>query len=42
MQIAAHFQQIFFGLNDRTLESALKQMSDYLMPAIKAVYAVFS
>ena len=35
MQIAAHFQQIFFGLNERTLESALKQMPDYLMPAIE-------
>jgi len=35
MQISAHFQQIFFGLNDRTLKSALKQMPDYLMPAIK-------
>jgi hypothetical protein len=35
MQIAAHFQQIFFGLNYRTLESTLKQMPDYLMPAIK-------
>ena len=35
MQIAAHFQQIFFGLNYRTLESAPKQMPDYLTPAIK-------
>src|SRR5271165_1004035 len=35
MQISAHLQQIFFGLDDRTLESALKQMPDYLMPAIK-------
>ena len=24
MQITAHFQQIFFGLNDRTRESTLK------------------
>jgi hypothetical protein len=29
MQISAHFQQIFVGLNDRTLESALKQMPEY-------------
>ena len=35
MQISAHFQRIFFGLDDRTLESALKQMPDDLMPAIK-------
>src|SRR5271165_1508653 len=35
MQIAAYFQQIFFSLDYRTLESALKQMPDYLMAAIK-------
>jgi CubicO group peptidase (beta-lactamase class C family) len=31
----AHLQQIFFDLDDRTLESALKQMPDYRMLAIK-------
>ena len=35
MQIATHYQQIFFGFNNRTLESALKQMPDHLMPMIK-------
>ena len=35
MQISAYFQQIFFSLNYRTLESALKQMPDYLMAAIE-------
>ena len=35
MQISAYFQQIFFSLDYRTLESALKQMPDYLMAAIK-------
>ena len=35
MQLSAYFQQIFFGLDYRTLESALKQVPDYLMPAIK-------
>lgn len=35
MQIATHYQQVFFGFNNRTLESALKQMPDHLMPMIK-------
>ena len=35
MQVSAYFQQIFFDLDFRTLESALKQVPDYLMPAIK-------
>jgi hypothetical protein len=35
VSLTAHFQQSFFGLNYRTIKSALKQMPDYLMPAIK-------
>jgi hypothetical protein len=35
MQISAHLEQIFFGLDDRTLESALKQMSDYRSRRLK-------
>jgi hypothetical protein len=35
MQVSAYFQQIFFGLDHRTLESALRQVPDYLMPAIE-------
>jgi hypothetical protein len=32
---AAYFQQIFFGLDYRTFESALKQMPYYPMATIK-------
>jgi len=37
----ADLQQICFGLDDRTFESALKQVPDYLMPEIKVDH-VFS